>query len=259
MKRYTFSAVAVLFVAILTHGLSFGQETNPCSGYEKGTITLRNNKTVETYIYIDYCNPHRFQSGLSTIDEKTYQKYASGKKIKNKSIEKYKEKEVVSIALENGKKFKQITYVDTYSGKKIDLFPQRFILEQVTDGKIKIYKRYYRTQNGFIYKPVSDSWFKGGPEHYNFMTNNFEILVQTDEDKNPRNIWGINLKKLFGDNEEVMAKFLDGGYEFREKFQEPAAFAANCDTEFFNALMEMVNDYNGIETKSSQVSQLQIQ
>ncbi|GLU45589.1 hypothetical protein Musp01_32130 [Muricauda sp. NBRC 101325] len=251
--------MVVLFVTILTNSLVTGQESYTCSGYEKGTLTLKSGKSIDTYIYIDYCNPHRFQSGLSTIDEKTFKQYASGKKIKNKSIETYKEKDVVSIALENGKRFKRITYVDTYSGKKIDLLPQRFILEQVTDGKIKIYKRYYRTQNGFIYKPVSESWFNGGEDHYNFMTNNFEILVQTDEDKNPRNIWGTNLKTLFGDNEEVMAKFLDGGYEFREKFQEPAAFAANCDTAFFNALMEMVNDYNGVDAQGAQVSQLQIQ
>ncbi|MEQ8425762.1 MAG: hypothetical protein RIA63_13685, partial [Cyclobacteriaceae bacterium] len=40
--------------------------------YNKGTITLKNGKTVEGYVEIDYQFPQRFQHGIRYLTPKTY-------------------------------------------------------------------------------------------------------------------------------------------------------------------------------------------
>ncbi len=240
--------ILTLFCSVAFFGQSMAAftEIERCSNYEKGTITFKNGKTTETYIYIDHCNPHLHQQGLSTISEKNYMAYSKGEKIKSKQIESHKPKDILSYVLENGKEFRQIKYSNMLSTKKTDMIPKRYFLEVVADGDITVFKKYYRTGNGFIYKPVSDSKFDGGPEHLEFMLNNFELLFQKDKSSNPKNIRNTNLKKVFGDNAEVLKKFQDGDYAFREQFQRTATFAVNCDDAFMDALLEMVNDYNGI-------------
>jgi hypothetical protein len=245
MKPKTHLIITLLFLGGILSSNALPTEPEPCSGYEKGTITLKNGKTREAYIYIDYCNPHLFQMALRTIDEKTYKRYVKGKKIKNKSIEEYKVKEIRSFVLDSGKEFRQVKYANLFSQKNTDKLPRRQLLEVVADGKITIYKRGYRTRNGFIYKPVMDAVLAGGPEHVEFMRNNFEILYQKDKSKNPKNIRNANLKSLFGDNTEVLQKFQNGDYSFRVEFQREASFSANCDRAFLDALLEMVHDYNG--------------
>lgn len=239
--------LALVFVLGATfQATALSTDPEPCSGYEKGVITLKNGKTREAFIYIDYCNPHLFQMALRTIDEKAYKKYIAGKKIAKKAITKHKVKDISSFVLDSGKEFRQVKYSNVFSPKNTDKLPKRQLLEVVADGKITIYRRGYRTRNGFIYKPVMDAVLAGGDEHVEFMRNNFEILYQKDKDKNPKNIRNANLKSLFGDNAEVLRKFQDGDYDFRIQFQRPASFSANCDMEFLDALIEMVNDYNRI-------------
>lgn len=218
--------------------------SDQCSGYEKGTITFKNGKTMEAYIYVDYCNPHLFQSSLRTIDEKTFIRYSKGKKIKKKAIEKYKVKQIDGFTLESGKEFRRVKYANLFSPKNTDKLPKSQLLEVVAAGPITIYKRGYRTRNGFIYKPVMDAVLAGGDTHSDFMFNNFEILFQKEQGKNPQNIRNANLKNLFGDNPEILAKFRNGDYSFRVEFQRPASFSANCDQQFLDSLLEMVNDYN---------------
>ena len=215
-----------------------------CSAYEKGTVTFKNGKTLETYVYIDYCNPQLFQSGLRTIDAKTYKKYSRGKRIKKKAIEKLKLKKITSVTLESGQQFRTVKYANPYSTKKTDLIPSRLLLEVVSDGKVIIYKKYYRTRNGFIYRPVLDSYLDGGPDHLVFMKNNFEILIQKDPSKNPKNIRSINLKHYFGDHPGILKKYQEGFYSFREQLQRSPSFSANCDPEFLQSLQELVQDYN---------------
>jgi hypothetical protein len=242
----TKALLALVFILGTTFQASaLTTEPEPCSGYEKGIITLKNGKTREAFIYIDYCNPHLFQMALRTIDEKAYKKYIAGKKIGNKAITKYKVKDVNGFVLDSGKEFRQVKYSNIFSPKNTDKLPKWQLLEVMADGKITIYKRGYRTRNGFIYKPVMDAVLAGGDEHVEFMRNNFEILYQKDKEKNPKNIRNANLKSLFGDNAEVLKKFQDGEYDFRIQFQRPATFSANCDLEFLEALLEMVRDYNG--------------
>lgn len=244
----TYKSIKLSFlfvVGLLTNGFASDEIIAVCADYYKGTITLKNGKTKEAYIFIDNCNPHLFQQNLSTIDEKSFKKYKQGKKIKKKAIEKYKVKDIRAFALDNGRIFKQVKYVDLSATTKIGMLPKRFLLEVIADGDITVYRKFYRTQNGFIHRPVMDSKLSGGAAHLDFMTNNFELLVQKDKDKNPRNIRNVNLKNYIGDKTGIDQKYLDGEYEFRVQFQREVAFASNCDTPFMDALLELVEDYNG--------------
>jgi len=243
-KKYILSLCCS--VVFFGQSMATATETERCSNYEKGTITFKNGKTAETYIFIDHCNPHRHQQGLSTVSEKHYKAYSEGKKIKSKDIETYKPKDILGYVLENGNEYRQIKYSNMLSTKKTDMLPKRYFLEVVADGNITIFKKHYRTENGFIYKPVIESTREGGAEHYAFMRDNFELLFQKDKASNPKNIRNTNLKKVFGDNAEVLKKFQDGYYTFREQFQGQATFAVNCDHPYMDALLEMVKDYNGI-------------
>lgn len=247
-----FKSKLILFLGLAVIGQTMAStpKTNRCSNYEKGTITLKNGKEKETFIYIDHCNPNRHQQELSTISEKTFKKYSAGKKIKKGDIEDFKVKDIMSYTLESGKEFRQVKYSNMLSTKKTDMLPKRYLLEVVADGDITIFKKHYRTENGFIYKPVSDSKWEGGPEHYAFMTSNFELLFQKDKTKNPKNIRNTNLKTLFGDNALILKGFQDGDYTFRDEFQRQATFAVNCDDQFLEALLEITNDYNGTGSNS---------
>jgi hypothetical protein len=247
MKLKTILSLA-LSIFVITQSIANNVEKNRCSNYEKGTITLKNGKQKSTYIFIDHCNPNRHQQKLSTISEKTFKKYSEGKKIKKSTIEVYKTKDISGFILDNGKEYRQVKYSNMLSTKKMDMIPKRYLLEVVADGDITVYKKHYRTENGFIYNPVSNSKLKGGPEHYEFMVTNFELLFQKDKSKNAKNIRNANLKNIIGDNEDILKKFQEGGYAFRDEIQRPATFAVNCDNQFLDALLEIINDYNGVAT-----------
>ncbi len=246
MTSKSFTLIVLFLVGVLTHANTSDEITpSTCSDYHKGTITLKNGKTKEAYIFIDNCNPHNFQQGnITTIGEKAYKKYKKGKRIKKKVMEKYKVKQIQGFVLDNGRTFRQVKYVDLSATTKVGMLPKRFMLEVVADGDITVFRKFYRTQNGFIHGPVMDSKLEGGNNHLQFITNNFELLVQKDKDKNPRNIRNVNLKNYIGDKPEIDDKYLNGDYEFRVQFQRASTFATNCDTPFMDALLELVNEYN---------------
>jgi len=233
----------VMVLGIFT--MTFAQEeAAKCADYHKGTYTLKNGKTKEGYIFINNCKPHLFQQSLRVIDQKAYAKYAKGKKIKKKAIEKFKVKEIKAFALENGREFRQIKYLNLAATTKVGMLPKRFLVEVMADGDVTVYRKFYRTDNGVIHGPVMDSKLAGGPEHLDFMTSNFEILIQNENDKNPKNIRTVNIKNYFGDNSEILQKYQDGHYEFRNQLQRNASFGMNCDLPFLDALVELTNDYN---------------
>ncbi len=227
------------------------EETGRCANYYKGTYTFKKGNTKEGYIFINDCKPHLFQQGLRVIDENAYTQYAAGKKISKKAIEKFKAKEIAGFALENGRRFQQVKYVNLSATTKIGMLPKPFLLEVMADGDVTVYRKFYRTDNGVIHGPVIDSKLEGGPQHLAFMTNNFEVLIQNKRDKNPKNIRSVNIKNYFGNNSEMMKKYQNGDYEFRNQLQRPASFGANCDMPFLEALVEMANDYNGTTNEIS--------
>lgn len=236
-----------LFVSFLF--LTGVAQANPlakqnCSGYYKGTLTLANGKEINAYFYIDHCNPHLFQSTLRMINAKSYKKYVKGKRLKKKVIEKIKLKKINSLQLEDGRLFRTVKYANMYSSKKTDWLPKRHLLEVALDGPIVLYKKHYRTQNGFIYRPVMDSALEGGTQHLEFMLSNFEILIQKNRDENPKNIRSINLKNYIGDQTLILKDYQEGKYAFREQLQRKATFSANCDPVFLEALKALVSDYN---------------
>ena len=234
--------VSFLFLTGVAHANALSKQS--CSGYHKGTLTLSNGKEISAYFYIDHCNPHLFQSTLRMINAKSFKKYVKGKRIKKKAIEKIKLKKINSLQLEDGRLFRVVKYANMYSSKKTDWLPKRHLLEVAVDGPIVLYKKHYRTQNGFIYRPVMDSYLEGGSQHLEFMLSNFEILIQKRGDKNPKNIRSINLRNYLGDQAHILKDYQEGKYAFREQLQRKATFSANCDPVFFNALKTLVVDYN---------------
>ena len=245
MTSKTCTLILLFLVGLTTNVNASDTTPKTCSDYHKGTLTLKNGKTKEAYIFIDNCNPHIFQQGnIITIGEKAFKKYKKGKRIKKKVMEKYKVKQIRGFVLDNGREFRQVKYVNLSATTKVGMLPKRFMLEVVADGDITVFRKFYRTQNGFIHGPVMDSKLQGGNQHLEFMTNNFEILVQKDKDKNPRNIRNVNLKNYIGDKEAIDEKYLNGDYEFSTQLQRASSFASNCDTPFMEALLKLVNDYN---------------
>ncbi|NKI32669.1 hypothetical protein [Croceivirga thetidis] len=244
MTYRSFTLAILMLIGFVAIGFASSTTPQKCADYYKGTITFKNGKSKEAYIFIDNCNPHLFQSGLRIIDEKSFKKYKKGKKIKKKVIEKFKVKQIQSFVLENGREFRQVKYLDLSATTKIGMLPKRFFLEVIADGEITVFRKFYRTKNGFIHRPVMDSWLEGGQQHLDFITNNFELLVQKDKAKNPRNIKNVNLKNYIGDKEAIDEKYLNGDYEFSSQLQRTSSFATNCDTPFMEALLKLVNDYN---------------
>ena len=115
----------LLTIGILTSTTAQEEENTRCANYHKGTYTLKKGKTKEGYIFINDCKPHLFQQSLRVIDEKAYTRYKKGKKIKKKAIEKFKVKEIKAFALENGRKFRQVKYVNLAATTKVGMLPKR--------------------------------------------------------------------------------------------------------------------------------------
>lgn len=240
--------LSVLFSVCLTAAIYAQGDSaqQSCASYYKADVTFKKGKTKELYVWIDYCQPHRFQQGsIVTINEKVFKKYQKGKKVKKKSRESIKIKNLEGLTLEDGREFRMVKYVDLAATTKIGMLPKRFLLEVFADGDITVYRKLYRTKNGVIHRAVMDSQLEGGQQHFDFMTNNFEVLVQKDKNKNPRNIRNVNLKNYIGDKHEIDDKYINGDYTFRVQLQRDPIFASNCDMPFMEALLELVNDYNG--------------
>ncbi len=238
MKIYSF----LFITAFIFHGITAKAGDRIPGTYEKGTITFSNGKTEDAYIHIDFFYPQRFQTELSYLDEKGYEDYQKGKKV-NKSIIKLKLKEIDGFSLENGKKFKKVKYANMLATKSMDMIPKNLLLEVVTDGKVTIYKKHYRT-TGRVYNVVLEAYNNGGQEFVDFQNDNFELLYQKDKSKNPKNMIGVNLKTLMGDNEEVLTNYNNNHYGFQGEFTQESDFAANVDTAYLETLMKLLADYN---------------
>lgn len=238
MKIYSlFIIVAFMFSGITVKAADIIPGT-----YEKGTITFSNGKTEDAYIHMDYFYPQRFQTELSYLDEKGYKDYEKGKKVK-KSIIKLKLKEIDGFSLENGKKFKKVKYANMLATKTFDMVPKYLLLQVTTEGKVTIYKKHYRT-TGRVYDVVLEAFNNGGQEFIDFQNDNFELLYQKDKTKNPKNMIGVNLKALIGDNEEVLTNYNNNHYGFQSEFTKEPDFAANVHPPYLETLIKLLADYN---------------
>ena len=217
--------------------------------YQKGSIQLSKKKSMEAYIQIDWSYPQRFQTSLTYVSVKDFEKAVrKGNKIKGKIKEKMQPKDLIGFELEDGRKFEVIKYVDMTSGKMQKMLPKKLILQKVADGPIEVFKFYART-TGKISKELSDMAMDAHTDVearkvlHEWIQSNFEMLVRKDS-KNPRNVVYINLLNYIGDNYDVKDKYDANHYGLRNQFSEEKKFGKYVDKEFEAALLRMVDDYN---------------
>ena len=74
VKIYSTITLMLTVLFSLTFNNAKAQLKTPSSvgKYEKGTITLKNGKEIDGYVYIDMLNPQEFQKRINVINEKTY-------------------------------------------------------------------------------------------------------------------------------------------------------------------------------------------
>jgi hypothetical protein len=243
VKIYSTITLMLTVLFSLTFNNAKAQLKTPSSvgKYEKGTITLKNGKEIDGYVYIDMLNPQEFQKRINVINEKTYNDFLKGKKI-NKDIEVYKANDLQSITLDNGQKFKKAKYVNIFATRKQDMLPKNLMLEVVSEGKITIYKKHHHTQ-GFVSPYLPDRTEVNDAEYVVFQENNFEILYQK-EGEGVKNMSIINIKSLVGDNETVLTNYNNDYYGFQTLFTNGPIFESSFQLDALEAFTKMVEDYN---------------
>jgi len=194
--------------------------------YQKGTLQTKKGKTVEAYIQIDFEYPQRFQQNITYITPKDYEKYQKSGKIKGSMKNKLNPSDLEGFILDNGQVFKTVRYADV-TGKAIKMIPKKMCLEQISDGKILMYKLYSRT-TGRINHELADMIFENRPELIKYIQDNFQLLILKDK-KNPTNVMHINLLNYIGDNAKVKENYNNNKY---------------VNKEYEAAFLRMVNDYN---------------
>lgn len=237
----------IILTLVLALGLAIGVFAQGL--YQKGTIHLSKKKRMDAYIQIDWSYPQRFQTSLTYVTIKDWDKaMKKGGKIKGKIKEKLQPKDLIGFELENGKKFEVVKYLDLTSGKMQKMLPKKLILEKLADGPIEVFKFYART-TGNISSELADlamdahTDVEDRKKLHEWIQNNFEMLVRKDS-KNPRNVVYINLLNYIGDNYDVKDKYDNNHYGLRNQFSEEKKYGKYVNKEFEAAFLRMVNDYN---------------
>jgi len=234
--------LVVLFSLTCNHAKAQLRTPSSVWTYEKGTVTMKNGDTVNGYIYFDMMNPQDFQKKVYLIDEKAYEAYKAGKEIDKDSVVVYDADDMQSFTLENGKKFKQETYVNLFAKRKQDQIPRKMMLEVATEGKITVLKKYHHTQ-GIVTSYLPDRTKVSDADYVKWQENNFEILAQK-EGEEAKNLSTINLKNLFGDNKTVLTDYAKNKYGFRDLFVKGPVFESSFQMDTLEAFTRMVEDYN---------------
>ena len=209
--------------------------------YQKGELVFKKGKTEEAYIQINFEFPQRFQQNITYITPKDYEKYQKTGKLKGSMKNKLNPNDVVGYNLDNGTVFRTVRYADL-TGKAIKMIPKKMCLEQISDGKILMYKLYSRT-TGRINHELADMIFENRSELINYIQDNFQLLILKDK-KNPTNVMHINLLNYIGDNEKVKENYTNNHYGLRDQFTERQKMGKYVNKKYEAAFLRMVNDYN---------------
>jgi len=209
--------------------------------YQKGELVFKKGKTEEVYIQINFEFPQRFQQNITYITPKDYAKFQKTGKLKGSMKKKLNPNDVIGYNLDNGKVFRTVRYADL-TGKAIKMIPKKMCLEQITNGKILMYKLYSRT-TGRINHELADMIFENRSELINYIQDNFQLLILKDK-KNPTNVMHINLLNYIGDNARVKENYTNNHYGLRDQFTERQKMGKYVNKEYEAAFLRMVNDYN---------------
>ncbi len=213
--------------------------------YNKGAITLKNGKTIEGYVQIDYRFPQRWQNGITYISPKAYAKFEKKGKVKGGDKEDLKPKDIRGFELENGSKYTSVKYTDLFSYSKTGIIPRRRVFEQIADGKIKMYKFYSPTTGKKVSRDVMDARLEGDGALIDYIQNNFQLLIQKEgKDKDPKNVMSINMLNYIGDNDEVKTNYDKNLYGLRDQFSTEKKDAKFVDKEYEAAFLRLLADYN---------------
>lgn len=238
-----------LFIVLFLFSFNAKAQLN---NYEKGTITTNKNKTIEAYIEIDFRLPQRFQSSITYVSHKDYEKYQQNGKLKGKSKQSLKAKNIVGFDLENGKIFRTVKYMDLGMAGTIGMTPKELCLEKRVEGKIDVYKLYSHT-TGKMSQELSTVVMnskKGSDEVLiDYIQNNFQLLVQKDSD-NPKNLMEVSLLNYIGDNKRVKENYTKNHYGFRDAFTDDGNSIVNRRLEY--SFLKLLEDYDPkVNTKLS--------
>ncbi|MDH5413600.1 MAG: hypothetical protein OEW87_05630 [Flavobacteriaceae bacterium] len=221
--------------------LLFVTNMNAQDLYQKGELVFKKGKTEEAYIQINFEFPQRFQQNITYITPKDYAKYEKTGKLKGSMKNKLNPNDVIGYNLDNGKVFRTVRYADL-TGRAIKMIPKKMCLEQISDGKILMYKLYSRT-TGRINHELADMIFENRSELINYIQDNFQLLILKDK-KNPTNVMHINLLNYIGDNARVKENYTNNHYGLRDQFTERQKMGKYVNKEYEAAFLRMVNDYN---------------
>lgn len=185
------------------------------SDYVKGEITLSTGEVVSCYVEYDLVAPGILQGGVNYITEATYKILADGGKIKGKDIVKLDPKEITSVSLENGKKFKTVTYADL-SAVGTATIPKKWIFEVLVEGKITLFKKYadvggVQVVSGQEAQDIIDGKEYTREEKIEKANSKYELLIFKNE-KSAKSISNIKLPDYISDNEAVNKKFENDEY-----------------------------------------------
>jgi len=209
--------------------------------YQKGELVFKKGKTEEAYIQINFEFPQRFQQNITYITPKDYAKFVKTGKLKGSMKNKLNPNDVVGYNLDNGKVFRTVRYADL-TGRAIKMIPKKMCLEQISNGKILMYKLYSRT-TGRINHELADMIFENRSELINYIQDNFQLLILKDK-KNPTNVMHINLLNYIGDNARVKENYTNNHYGLRDQFTESQKMGKYVNKKYEAAFLRMVNDYN---------------
>lgn len=235
MKKIVYTLVITFFMSMTSYGQL----------YNKGVITLKNGKTIEGYVQIDYRYPQRFQNGITYISPKAYAKYQKKGKVKGGDKEDLKPKDIKGFELENGSKYTSVRYTDIFSYSKTGVLPRRRIFEQVADGKIKMYKFYSPTTGKKVSRELLDQRIAGDAQLIAYIQNTFQLLIQKEgKDKDPKNVMSINMLNYIADNDEVKTNYDNNYYGLRDQFSTEKKDGKYVDKEYEAAFLRLLTDYN---------------
>ena len=209
--------------------------------YKRGEIILKNGKSKEAFVQIDFRFPQRFQNSITYMTPDSFEKYQEKGKIKSKKKIKLQPKDIKGFNLDDGTVFKTVKYADL-TGKTLKMIPKKLCLEQVSEGKIKMFKLYSRT-TGKINLELADMVFREPQELISYIQNNFQLLIQK-ESKNPKNVMHINLLNFIGDNTVVKDNYDNNFYGLRNQFTERQKMGKYVNKKYETSFLKMLNDYN---------------
>lgn len=239
---------SILLLVFLTTSAGLAQKNN----FEKGSIILSKKKSIDAYILIDFTQPQNFQKQITYLEPKGYEKFKGGTKLK-KVQETLKSKDILGFELEDGRKFKSVKYMDL-TKKGMGMMPKKFCLEQISDGKIDMFKFYQHTgSTGSVgiskisyelQDVIRESNKNGDQVLIDYIQGHFQLLAQK-EHKTPKNIYNMNMLNLIGDNAEVKENYDNNHYGVQAYITGDIKPGLLAHPMIEAAFLKMTADYNG--------------